>query len=85
MAHDTFFPPVHRLPPLYNTPHSQDPSKLWPAFTHCITLAIKPQNINPFLSEEERLAEALATEQHKPSITSVMKYFVPDRSYVRTS
>lgn len=76
---------VHRLPRLPQAPPtSADPTRLWRTFTRALTLALKPQNINPFLTEEERLEAELEENQRHVSIASVMKYFIPEQSYVRT-
>ena len=72
-------PPVHRLPPVLSPSHPPD---LWTGFSRTLSLAMKPQNINPFLTEEERREEALVSASPAPSLASVMKYFVPERSYV---
>ena len=78
---------VHRLPPLYNAAPPQDPTRLWHSFTHCLSLALKPQNINPFLTAEE-LAEAASLElqqaRQERKVEAIMKYFVPERSYVQS-
>jgi hypothetical protein len=45
-----------------------------------------PQNINPFLSEEEKEAQReTAVEQHanRMSVAGMAKYFVHEKSYVR--
>ncbi len=78
---------LHQLPPHYNCPHPHDPTKLWRHFTRSLTLALTPQNVNPFLTEEEREAERELMELSRTqrlSTGSVLKYFVPERSYVNS-
>ena len=46
------------------------------------------QTVNPFLSEEERQAEEEMAELRRSqagTVASIMKYFVPERSYVRAA
>ena len=68
--------PVDRLPPV-----RRNPNKAHTGFSRTLSLAMKPQTINPFLTEEEE-AEALVTDQAPPTIASLMKYFVPEHSVV---
>ena len=86
--HETSLALYHHLPPHYNTPNPMDPAKLWRRFTHCLTLTLKPQNVHPFLTVEERQAEEEMAELKRSqagAIASIMKYFVPERSYVRAA
>ena len=74
--------PVAGLPhPSHGSALSGDPARLWHSFTRTLALALRPQNINPFLTEEEREEEE-EERQACRSVASFVKYFVPERSYV---
>ncbi len=74
-----------RHPLHYNYPHPPR-DNMWKQFTGSLTLALTPNNVNPFLSEEERAAEKEMEESKKArrlSIGSMVKYFIPEKSYVK--
>ena len=58
------------------------PAKVWTGFSRTLSLAMKPQILNPFLTEEEE-EEATTSQQAPPTLASLMKYFVPEQSVVQ--
>ena len=77
---------MHHLPRDYNKPDPYDPSRLWRNFTHYINLALTPQNINPFLTDEEKVQERQQNLEHQLngiSVAGMTKYFIHEKSFVR--
>ena len=70
--------PVAGLPhPSHGSALSGDPARLWHSFTRTLALALRPQNINPYLTVEEE-----EERQACRSVASFVKYFVPERSLI---
>lgn len=67
-------------------PDPYDPSRLWRQFTRYINLALTPQNINPFLTDEEKVLERQLSLEHqltRTSVSGMTKYFIHEKSFVR--
>ena len=83
---ETAYHLIHHLPRDYNRPDPYDPTRLWRNFTHYLSMALIPQNVNPFLNDEEKETEReVAAEQHatRMSVAGMTKYFIHEKSYVR--
>ena len=74
---------LHQLPYHDNRPDPSNPYCLWRKFTQTITLPLIPQTINPFLTAEEKAAEEEMMGLGRLK-SGMRKYFIPEKSYVRT-